>query len=231
MILMKKFSEKGFSMVEMAIVITIIGLLMTGIIMGREMIGAANINKVISDLRSYQVAYDQFSEKYEGIAGDLSDATTYWPTTNNGTGNSIINEQGVTVDFDESYLAWQHLALAGFIKGVYTGTNNGPDFDPIVPGGNLPASSYPGSAYDMVSLIDIDTGADTNINFILVGRADVGGGSLTLNVVPESDASDIERKLDSGTEAEGVVTYTCDAAEPGNRFCMLRYFLNLRPNL
>lgn len=110
--------NSGFSLVEMSVVLIIIGLIIGGIMAGKGMIRAAEMNQVITDMQRYKTAVELFEEKYEALPGDMPDAESYWAAadTDNGNGNGLIHNDAESIDL------WNHLGLAGLIKGDYDHT-------------------------------------------------------------------------------------------------------------
>ena len=64
---MKKYSQLGFSLIEVAIGFVIIGLFAGVVLKGRELIENARLQKTISQILSFQVAYLSFKEKYSSL--------------------------------------------------------------------------------------------------------------------------------------------------------------------
>ena len=121
----ENLAEAGFTLVEIAIVLVIIGLLLGGILKGQEMITQARIKSVINDFNGVSVAITSYQDRYRALPGDDPNATTRWttqaPTSGNGNGviTGLYNDTTATV---ESQLFWQHLRIAGFVAGATTGT-------------------------------------------------------------------------------------------------------------
>jgi prepilin-type N-terminal cleavage/methylation domain-containing protein len=117
---MKK--TQGFTLVEIAIVLVIIGLLLGGILKGQEMITQAKIKNVIADFSGISAAYHGYQDRYRAIPGDDPNAATRWSGATAGSGNGQVagkyNSGTVT---DESRLWWDHLRRSGFVSG--NGTN------------------------------------------------------------------------------------------------------------
>jgi prepilin-type N-terminal cleavage/methylation domain-containing protein len=115
---MKQRGQKGFTLVEIAIVLVIIGLLLGGILKGQEMITQAKIKNVVADFSGISAAYYGYQDRYRAIPGDDKDAGTRWSGASPGNGNGQIsgkyNSQTAT---DESRLWWDHLRRAGFVAG------------------------------------------------------------------------------------------------------------------
>ncbi len=133
----KKSTETGFTLVEIAIVLVIIGLLLGGILKGQEMITQAKIKNAINDFNGINVAVTSYQDRYRALPGDDLNATTRWtvqaPGKGNGDGvmlgkykdNDTGGTGGAPADLKESNLFWQHLRIAGFVPGLTTGTGSG----------------------------------------------------------------------------------------------------------
>ena len=124
---MKSFKnqQSGFTLVEIAIVLVIIGLLLGGILKGQELINSAKAKSYASDFRVIQTSLYGFQDRFKAIPGDyaaaatnITGATTATTPSAATVGNGQINGlwDSVTAT-DESCLAWQHLRLAGFLAG------------------------------------------------------------------------------------------------------------------
>jgi prepilin-type N-terminal cleavage/methylation domain-containing protein len=110
-------TQRGFTLVEIAIVLVIIGLLLGGILKGQEMIVQAKIKNAISELSGASAAYYGYKDRYRAIPGDDPNADTRWGTTK-GDGNGIVaGKYYSTTDTDESRKWWDHLRRAGFVSG------------------------------------------------------------------------------------------------------------------
>ena len=113
-----KHTQKGFTLVEIAIVLVIIGLLLGGILKGQEMITQAKIKNVVADFSGISAAYYGYQDRYRSIPGDDSGAATRWSGATAGGGNGqIAGKYNSTTDTDESRMWWDHLRRAGFVAG------------------------------------------------------------------------------------------------------------------
>jgi prepilin-type N-terminal cleavage/methylation domain-containing protein len=127
-----KTQQKGFTLVEIAIVLVIIGLLLGGILKGQEMITQAKIKNVIADFSGVSAAYHGYQDRYRAIPGDdpcagtptaaCSAASARWAgASGSGNGNGqVAGAYNSTTATDESRMWWEHLRLAGFVAGTGT---------------------------------------------------------------------------------------------------------------
>jgi prepilin-type N-terminal cleavage/methylation domain-containing protein len=118
---------QGFTLVEIAIVLVIIGLLLGGILKGQEMITQAKIKNVIADFSGVSAAYHGYQDRYRAIPGDDPNAAGRWtnaPAAIAGNGNGVVagtyNNACPAVSValtPESCMWWDHLRRAGFVSG------------------------------------------------------------------------------------------------------------------
>jgi prepilin-type N-terminal cleavage/methylation domain-containing protein len=114
--------ERGFTLVEIAIVLVIIGLLLGGILKGQEMITQAKIKNAIADFSGVSAAYHGYQDRYRRIPGDDNQAATRWAdlvaANDNGDGDGVVRgAYNATAGNTESRNFWLHLRKAGFVSG------------------------------------------------------------------------------------------------------------------
>src|SRR5256886_9084878 len=119
--------QQGFTLVEIAIVLVIIGLLLGGILKGQEMITQAKIKNVIADFSGVSAAYHGYQDRYRAIPADDPNAGTRWttaPAAIAGSGNGVVggtyNNTCPAVSAvapPESCMWWDHLRPARFASG------------------------------------------------------------------------------------------------------------------
>lgn len=122
-----KRNQSGFTLIEIAIVLVIIGLLLGGVLKGQELINSARVKNLATDFKNIPVFIYGYQDKFRSLPGDDAAVATHvtggtLATTPAGTqGNGVIggnwNSETVT---DESYLFWQHVRLAGLAPGATT---------------------------------------------------------------------------------------------------------------
>lgn len=124
-----RIGQAGFTLVEIAIVLVIIGLLLGGILKGQEMITQAKIKNIINDFNGVTAAVNTYQDRYRAMPGDDLSAGTRWASQGAvaGNGNGIIagNYNNVLAAppaaGQESNLFWWHLRLGGFVPGAISG--------------------------------------------------------------------------------------------------------------
>jgi prepilin-type N-terminal cleavage/methylation domain-containing protein len=123
-------ATKGFTLVEIAIVLVVIGLLVGGILVGRDLIRAAEIRSVMSQVESYTAAVHVFRLKYAALPGDMtsSDAAAFgFQARNGGDGNGRVTSANCAACVDvETECFWKDLASANLIKNALNNACAGP---------------------------------------------------------------------------------------------------------
>jgi len=119
--------QSGFTLVEIAIVLVIIGLLLGGVLKGQELITQAKIKNVANDLNGLTAAVYSYQDRYKRLPGD-DPGMTRWSVAGatltagqSGDGNNVIGTAGQdyqsTSDATENRKFWLALRLAGFVAG------------------------------------------------------------------------------------------------------------------
>ncbi|MDB2414344.1 prepilin-type N-terminal cleavage/methylation domain-containing protein [Rickettsiales bacterium] len=126
--------NSGFTLVEVAIAIVIIGLIVTGVMVGTNLVRQAKVKSLIVDVRKYLTAYNNFQLEYHGFPGDLSNAANYWSAADNGDGNRLIGDSLMSEQENKGF--FEQLGLAGLIEGSYDGSTG------EIIGVDIPPSPY-----------------------------------------------------------------------------------------
>jgi prepilin-type N-terminal cleavage/methylation domain-containing protein len=109
--------QGGFTLVEIAIVLVIIGLLLGGILKGQEMITQAKIKNVIADISGVSAAMYGYQDRYRALPGDDKNSSRWGLAPPGTAGNGVIEGAYIGAAGVESMLFWDHLRRAGFISG------------------------------------------------------------------------------------------------------------------
>ena len=111
--------QSGFTLVEIAIVLVIIGLLLGGVLKGQELINSAKVKNMASDFRNVPLFIYGYQDKYKRLPGDDEGAVARWGAiTANGDKNGAIGGTWDSVALaDETVRFWQHIRLANLAAG------------------------------------------------------------------------------------------------------------------
>ena len=202
-----KNNQKGFTLIEMSVVLVIVGLVVGGLVIGRDMILNANARAVISQIQSYNTAYNIFKNKYGNSPGDLgaNRATSFGFSVGTGNpsflGNGRLDDGAVQTIGNagiDGELAdfWVHLSEANLINGVY------------VDGGASPVSgiNYPATKMKKGGIIAVST---NSVNYWLIG---IGNGTTNTSFdtalgtgITPTESFNVDNKIDDGKVNTGVM--------------------------
>ena len=185
--------QSGFTLIEIAIVLVIIGLLLGGVLKGQELITSARVRNLISQQDGIKAAYFGFLDRFRSLPGDYSLASTNIANVAvgaNGNGNGQIESALGGGAIDEHIAVWDHLSKAGFINGSYTYAAL-PETPATVPAN--PYVRYIQLIYD---------------NAYGTGTPALRHNIKTGNQIPSEILSEIDRKIDDGNPVGGVFQFS-----------------------
>lgn len=215
--------NRGFSLLELSLVLTIIGLLVGGVMVGKTLITGSETRRISADLERYAGAINAFRGKYMAFPGDMTNATKFWTATDAAiatcrttasTGTSTCDGDGDgqmanSGNLYEALYAWKHLQNAGMVEGNFTGvTNNPARAQEHEAGTNCPRGPIANSCYGVGSEGVVASGHsylwpgiyNNVLKFGIPGNAD------PLNVALSAERTfSIDEKLDDGKPGVGRV--------------------------
>ncbi|MCZ6666057.1 MAG: prepilin-type N-terminal cleavage/methylation domain-containing protein [Gammaproteobacteria bacterium] len=186
--------QQGFTLVEMAIVLVIIGLLLGGILKGQELITSARVRNIADQNSGVQAAYYGFIDRYRQVPGDWGStnaAQSIPGVTTGGNADGRLNTG--SSDWEEALALWEHLSKSGFIQGNYLGGTTQPNQNDT---NQAPRNAFNGflMLYRSTDYYDSGTPSD-KLNLVL-------GAGIPVNVMAELD-----RKIDDGLPQTGVLRH------------------------
>lgn len=235
--------RRGFTLIELSIVLVIIGLVIGGVVLGKDLIRAAELKSIVTDIEKFKVAARTFRSKYGGLPGDIPNAEEIWGSdagcpatpandipkivTCNSNGDGFIGDpdetmvSGLTTWWEPSR-AWQQLSNAGLIGGTFSGAIS------TAAGGyrigiNIPASKIVGTGYTLsyngpqFATFIMYEGSAANKHFIAYGTAPIVAATLPLLIGPAlftSELLSIDQKVDDGRPAFGSVQSFTSTHQP-----------------
>jgi prepilin-type N-terminal cleavage/methylation domain-containing protein len=191
----KELRQKGFTLIELAIVMVIIGLLIGAVLKGQAMIDDAKNKRLMNDIQGMSAAFYTYYDRYNTLPGDDTAATARWAGVANGDGDGYVGGTATPAPpAGESLEALQALRFAGLISG-----------DPA-------ATTAPGNPYAGIY------GFDSNAYGGTTGTKN----RLVVTNVPGSVAQIVDTKFDDGLTGTGTVR---GSAAYTNGTVTLYYFL------
>ncbi|MEE8054669.1 MAG: type II secretion system protein, partial [Gammaproteobacteria bacterium] len=191
--------QTGFTLVEIAIVLVIVGLILVGVVKGQELVNSARVRGLAEMSSGIQAAYYGFIDRYRQVPGDMAAALATQAIgqaiTNPAAAATVGNGQIDAGNWDEASAAWEHLSKAGFIQGIY-------------PGGATTAATYQVAGVAPVNVLN-----GTVLLAVSVDYVDTGVATPRLNLVlgdniPVDIARELDVKVDDGLPQTGSVRYT-----------------------
>jgi prepilin-type N-terminal cleavage/methylation domain-containing protein len=201
--MIEKRKTYGFTLVEMSIVLVIIGLIVSAVFVGTDLIRSGERRKILVEVNALQAGISGFYEKYKALPGDLADQTVSFGVAANGNSNGQIEWRnnitcGGTVGANvvESAIAWKILQDEKYIS---TSTALSGAGDNAVIGVNVP-EGLKGGYFLSCDL----SAAGIKGTYIGIGNAD-GGLSNDAPVFDGIYARAIDAKIDDGLASLGFV--------------------------
>jgi prepilin-type N-terminal cleavage/methylation domain-containing protein len=221
---MKLKKESGFTLVEIAIVLVVIGLLLGGILKGQQLINSARVRNLADQSSGIQAAYYGFIDRFRNLPGDMLntaactaigtgiDAAGACATPGNAPGGTVGSSGGNgRIDtVAEAAGVWPHLSAAGFLNGTFTGE--------LADGTALTATTYltavaigavPPNAFQGPIMLAHSTSYQNLSARGTVSRLVYSFGGK----IPVPLLRDLDQKLDDGVAGSGVLRSAAESGE------------------
>lgn len=225
--------QRGFTLIELSIVLVIIGLVVGGILVAQTLIQTGEFKKLIRDVDLIRTSTEQFRSKYEYLPGDMPNATAYWGiqagatgnddtcytsestgiATCNGNGDNEIVAGHTGTGYHERARYWQHLSNAGYIAGQYTGYQGLFASEVRVGGINAMKGSINGTCYNLTTVAPLVTDTMYFVHdrqHIMENPGDKPTGASSPNrlIMTPAELKHIDSKIDDGKPGSGTVRGT-----------------------
>lgn len=211
--------KKGFSLVELSMVLLITALLTAGVITSSKLSKQAEIKQLISDVEKVRISLTNFYTKFGYMPGDFPDATDFWTGTGDGDGDGNIEFLANTAGTGASEVGrvFQHMSLAEVYPGSYNAGNK--ITDSISPDVNITAKTIRGGLITVAGYTDKggwpmdgprNNIGGNSINVIKYGGTDttfahanshLGSGLLNIE-----ETVLLDKKIDDGLARSGKFT-------------------------
>jgi prepilin-type N-terminal cleavage/methylation domain-containing protein len=181
--------QGGFTLVEIAIVLVIVGLLLAGVLKGQELIENSKVKALVSEMNGVSAAQNAYVDRFRRIPGDDGNLAALqarggaWAgitVAGNNDGLFVVAQNQVFTGAGEGAAFWQALKAAGFLTG-----------NPADAG----AASLPRNAFN--GLIGVGTGV-----------TGMTGAAVCLSQVPGKAAQALDVQMDDGVSNTGVIRAT-----------------------
>ncbi len=221
--------EVAFTLIELSIALVIIGLIIAGILVGKDLITASEVRTQISQIEKYQTAVNTFRVKYGALPGDMksSDAVSFGfsargTVAGQGNGDGIIEghymgaNAGWFIAAGETAIFWRDLSDAKLIDGSFTDADY--DYATICSGSPMTADQinkrYPSAKIQKNSYVYvwsggwkvINTGINDRVNYFAISQVidPCYPSAMDVSITP-NQAYAIDKKTDDGLPQSGRV--------------------------
>ena len=211
--------QSGFTLIELSIVLVIIGLIVGGVLVGQDLIKAAEIRATVTQIERYSTAVHTFRNKYNGLPGDLVNPTYFFPSVTGAdsatpglaNGDGLIHGSSfvpLQIGLNgEAAVFWYELSQANLIPERITNSNLATQVYPVIDASVLPPAKLGKGNY-------LHVGTAGGINYLILGNftgptTAATGVFATINTqITPSEAFQLDSKMDDGLPTTGTVVST-----------------------
>jgi len=239
-------SQAGFTLVEIAIVLVIIGLILGGVLKGQELVTSARVRNIADQQNAIKAAFFAFQDRYKALPGDYAEASINIPNLKNagktttiaaacpdgyadGDGDGFINYSSgagaCATEPQESVWAFLHLSAAGFIACSACVTN-GDSTTALPTQNNSPTNAYGGPLQ-----LAYDNCFGAGLTGCTSGTANLANNLKTGASIPSNILAEVDGKLDDGNPNTGSFQFSPWYANPGTAPDPAKCLMGTAPNV
>jgi prepilin-type N-terminal cleavage/methylation domain-containing protein len=239
--MIRRSRTSGFTLIELSIVLVVVGLIVGGILVGRDLIQAAQIRGTIAQFEKYKTAVNTFKLKYNYLPGDLdtAGATAFGLTPTSRPGGGVVTHGNELIETNsarlctnnpgvcdeqlsyEGALFWQDLSSANLIDGNFNSATDAAVSPTLTTIGNyVPPAKLGNGTYWFVYSVTIPGGNGVSAYpvgnyFQLTGLTSTAGQKFyPANTITPLQAFDIDSKIDDGVWNAGIVRSNDEIDQP-----------------
>lgn len=213
--LLKNRKEAGFTLVELAIVMIIIGLLIGGILKGQELVANAQVTATVAQMKGLDGALSTFRDKYSVLPGDMTSPSvrlrdcTAAPCNDAGNANGRVDGLALTsapAVTNEGLVAFVHMAAADLIAGV--DINGTAIFGSALPEAKIGGGFWIG--HNANGTIGQGITGNRPGHYLVLNALVSNVTSTSTTGITATQAAQVDRKMDDGDPRSGDIQSTGD---------------------
>ncbi len=201
--------QGGFTLVEMAIVVVIVGLIITGIMIGRNLVEGSKVTMFIKQVEQFDTAINNFRTKYGALPGDLSSMVPPGNEDDRVSNAAHAKYSNTVYNLFRSEIAnfWVHLSQSGAkaVNKTFTAAISADGFNSDIDELNAPVSYLGETASFIVAWTGEYNSYELNNYNSIASDATVLDGAVPLSAFTTTDIQSVESKIDDRNCRTGAV--------------------------